>query len=43
MAGKDGIAEGAVWIMSVLFCACLCFGNVGRRLALWREGEGGGK
>lgn len=21
-----------VWILSVLFCSCLCFGNIGRRL-----------
>jgi len=26
--------EGGIWIMSVLFCSCVCFGNVGRRLAL---------
>jgi len=30
--------EGAVWILSVLFCSCVCFGNIGRRLAL----RGGG-
>ena len=23
-----------VWIASVLFCACVCFGNVGRQLAI---------
>ena len=22
------------WIASVLFCSCVCFGNLGRRLAL---------
>jgi hypothetical protein len=22
------------WIASVLFCSCVCFGNIGRRLAL---------
>ncbi|KAE9366328.1 hypothetical protein N431DRAFT_351821 [Stipitochalara longipes BDJ] len=32
-AGRDSI-EGAVWILSVLFCSCVCFGNIGRRLAL---------
>ena len=24
----------ATWIASVLFCSCVCFGNIGRRLAL---------
>lgn len=26
--------ETAIWILSVLFCSCVCFGNIGRRLAL---------
>ncbi|KAI6248089.1 hypothetical protein HI914_03214 [Erysiphe necator] len=26
--------EDAIWILSVLFCSCICFGNIGRRLAL---------
>ena len=26
--------EAGIWILSVLFCSCVCFGNVGRRLAL---------
>ena len=26
--------EMAVWMASVLFCSCVCFGNVGRRLAV---------
>jgi len=30
----DEILGGLVWIASVLFCSCVCFGNVGRRLAL---------
>lgn len=30
--------EGAVWILSVLFCSCVCFGNIGRRLALRSAG-----
>ena len=25
--------ESGVWMLSVLFCSCLCFGNIGRRLA----------
>ncbi|KAH7326372.1 insulin-induced protein-domain-containing protein [Stachybotrys elegans] len=24
--------ETGIWILSVLFCSCLCFGNIGRRL-----------
>jgi hypothetical protein len=26
--------EGGIWTLSVLFCSCVCFGNVGRILAL---------
>lgn len=26
--------ETGVWILSVLFCSCVCFGNIGRRLSL---------
>ncbi|TVY35098.1 Protein NSG2 [Lachnellula subtilissima] len=26
--------EGAIWVLSVLFCSCVCFGNIGRQLAL---------
>lgn len=26
--------EGGIWILSVLFCSCVCFGNIGRRLSL---------
>lgn len=26
--------ECGTWIISVLFCSCVCFGNIGRRLAL---------
>jgi hypothetical protein len=26
----------ATWIASVLFCSCICFGNIGRRLKGWR-------
>ncbi|KAI9788679.1 MAG: hypothetical protein M1816_006730 [Peltula sp. TS41687] len=29
----DSIGVGT-WIASVLFCSCVCFGNIGRRLAL---------
>lgn len=27
--------EGAIWVLSVSFCSCVCFGNIGRRLALF--------
>ncbi|OIW33682.1 hypothetical protein CONLIGDRAFT_677445 [Coniochaeta ligniaria NRRL 30616] len=30
-------AERALWIVSVLFCSCLVFGNVGRRMGLDRS------
>lgn len=30
-------AESAIWITSVLFCSVLCFGHIGRRLALLRR------
>jgi hypothetical protein len=43
-AGGDFVnretVEGGIWILSVLFCSCVCFGNIGRRLAL--NGKGGG-
>lgn len=36
--------EGGIWILSVLFCSCVCFGNIGRRLALsGRKRVGGGR
>ncbi|KAF2683486.1 hypothetical protein K458DRAFT_488104 [Lentithecium fluviatile CBS 122367] len=25
------------WVGSVLFCSCVCFGSIGRRLAVWDE------
>ncbi len=31
--------EGGIWILSVLFCSCVCFGNIGRRLALSGAGS----
>lgn len=30
---QEGIAV-TTWISSVLFCACVCFGNIGRQLAM---------
>ncbi|OBT70399.1 hypothetical protein VE03_00152 [Pseudogymnoascus sp. 23342-1-I1] len=35
--GKNELFESAVWVMSVLFCSVLCFGHIGRRLALLRR------
>jgi hypothetical protein len=29
--------ERALWIVSVLFCSCLVFGNIGRRMGLDRS------
>ena len=29
------------WVASVLFCSCVCFGNIGRRLALTENHESG--
>ena len=26
--------ETGMWMLSVLFCSCVCFGNIGRRLTL---------
>lgn len=34
---NNGLFESAVWVMSVLFCSVLCFGHIGRRLALLRR------
>ncbi|KAH8674027.1 insulin-induced protein-domain-containing protein [Xylariales sp. PMI_506] len=31
--------ETGIWMLSVLFCCCICFGNIGRRLALNRLAE----
>ncbi|KJZ73247.1 hypothetical protein HIM_07444 [Hirsutella minnesotensis 3608] len=31
--------EAGVWMLSVLFCSCICFGNIGRRLA-WSKKAG---
>lgn len=35
--------ETGVWMLSVLFCSCLCFGNIGRRLFLGRSAAGRGR
>ncbi|KAK4176217.1 insulin-induced protein-domain-containing protein [Triangularia setosa] len=37
------VIETGVWMLSVLFCSCVCFGNIGRRLALSGEGAARGR
>ncbi|KAL8417717.1 hypothetical protein RB594_001387 [Gaeumannomyces avenae] len=32
--GSHAAVETGIWMLSVLFCSCVCFGNIGRRLAL---------
>jgi len=39
LARQDTV-ETAIWVLSVLFCSCLCFGNIGRRLALGASARG---
>jgi hypothetical protein len=35
--------EASLWMVSVLFCTCLCFGNIGRRMAKGKsKGRWGG-
>ncbi|KAM7192784.1 putative insig domain containing protein [Naviculisporaceae sp. PSN 640] len=41
-ASQENI-EAGVWILSVLFCSCVCFGNIGRRLALNRSAVARGR
>lgn len=41
-ASQENIETG-VWILSVLFCSCVCFGNIGRRLALNRSAVARGR
>lgn len=35
--------ETGLWALSVLFCSCVFFGNIGRRLALNRSAAGRGR
>ncbi|KAF4984150.1 hypothetical protein FZEAL_595 [Fusarium zealandicum] len=35
--------ETGVWMLSVLFCSCICFGNIGRRLTLGRSAAAKGR
>lgn len=36
LSSEERIGVGT-WIASVLFCSCVCFGNIGRRLALSQQ------
>ncbi|KAK3386215.1 insulin-induced protein-domain-containing protein [Sordaria brevicollis] len=37
------VIETGVWMLSVLFCSCVCFGNIGRRLALNKSAASRGR
>lgn len=37
---RQETVETGIWMLSVLFCSCVCFGNIGRRLALSRSARG---
>ncbi|KAK0670640.1 insulin-induced protein-domain-containing protein [Cercophora samala] len=43
LGGEREVVETGVWMLSVLFCSCVCFGNIGRRLALSGEGAARGR
>ncbi len=40
---RQETVEAAIWVLSVLFCSCVCFGNIGRRLALNRSAAARGR
>ncbi|ORY69949.1 insulin-induced protein-domain-containing protein [Pseudomassariella vexata] len=42
LASQETI-ESSIWTLSVLFCCCVCFGNIGRRLALNRSASAKGR
>ncbi|POR37896.1 Uncharacterized protein TPAR_01913 [Tolypocladium paradoxum] len=42
LASQETVETG-VWMLSVLFCSCVCFGNIGRRLAWSRSAVGRGR
>lgn len=42
LASQETVETG-VWMLSVLFCSCVCFGNIGRRLAWSRGAVGRGR
>lgn len=37
------VFETGIWMLSVLFCSCVCFGNIGRRLALNKSAASRGR
>ncbi|KAJ4405297.1 hypothetical protein N0V85_004704 [Neurospora sp. IMI 360204] len=37
------VIETGIWMLSVLFCSCVCFGNIGRRLALNKSAASRGR
>lgn len=43
LAHSQETVETGIWIVSVLFCSCVCFGNIGRRLALNRSAVARGR
>ncbi|KAK1999847.1 insulin-induced protein [Colletotrichum falcatum] len=42
LASQETIETG-IWMLSVLFCSCVCFGNIGRRLALNKSATARGR
>ncbi|KAM4055238.1 insulin-induced protein (INSIG) domain-containing protein [Hirsutella rhossiliensis] len=42
LASQETVETG-VWMLSVLFCSCVCFGNIGRRLAWSRKAGARGR
>lgn len=42
LASQETVESG-IWMLSVLFCSCVCFGNIGRRLALNSSAAGRGR
>ncbi|KAI1505544.1 insulin-induced protein-domain-containing protein [Biscogniauxia marginata] len=42
LASQETVATG-IWLLNVLFCCCVCFGNIGRWLAVNRSATGKGR
>jgi hypothetical protein len=42
LASQETVENG-MWTLSILFCCCVFFGNIGRRLALNRSGSTKGR
>ncbi|KAA8633295.1 hypothetical protein SMACR_02143 [Sordaria macrospora] len=42
-SGNAAVIETGIWMLSVLFCSCVCFGNIGRRLALNKSAASRGR